>query len=123
MIDAPFVGQAEESRGLCEIGDLARVEADDAGAGGVDGDRIRAHRDEAHVARPSHDRPVTLHGRDRIDDRQMRPDGRVEIEDRVRDPFDVQHGLRPAVHGAGHRAEQVLHAARDSGPVMGLQLR
>ena len=38
-------------------------------------------------------------------------------------PCCVQHVLRPAVHRAGHDAEQVLHRAGHAGPVVGLQLR
>ena len=39
------------------------------------------------------------------------------------DAANVQQVLRPAVDGSGHRAEQILHAARHAGPMMRLQLR
>ena len=51
------------------------------------------------------------------------PDGCVQVDDGVRDAVDVQQVLRPAIHGAWHDAEEVLHARGETGPVVGLQLR
>ena len=41
----------------------------------------------------------------------------------LRNASHVQDVFRPSVHGAGHDAEEVLHAARHPRPVMRLQLR
>ena len=85
LIDAPLVEVPEEpARGL-EVGKLRRVEAEHAGARGIRGDQIAAHREHAEAARRAHDWPVAFHADDAVDDREARPDRRHEIDDGIVD--------------------------------------
>ncbi len=52
------------------------------GAGCVDGGQVRPHHQYARPPRRAHDRPVAFHPDDPVDDRQVRPNGRVDVEDR-----------------------------------------
>ena len=123
LIDALGVDVAEVvSRGL-EVHDFGRIDPDDARTRGVHGRKIGAHGEKAQRPRLPHDGSVALHPDDRIDDRETRPQGGREVENRRVDAMDVQHIFRPAVHGAGHHAEEILHTAGHPGPVMSLELR
>src|SRR6476646_8462286 len=109
--DATRVRYTEEVGGLNEIVDLARIQADDPRAGGVQRHEVLTHGDETEGPRGSHDWPVDFHRRHGVDNRELRPYGGDEVDDRVRDAVRVQDVLRPAVDGPRNGSKQILHAA------------
>ena len=52
----------------------------------------------------------------------MDRNGGAQIEDALLNALPVENVLWPSVSRARHYAEHVLHAERDAGPVMGLDL-
>ncbi len=123
LADVPLGDRPEPAGRRGEVGDPPGVDLHETRRRGVDGRQVRAHDQDARGPRGAHDRAVPLHAGDPVDDRQVRGHGRVDVEDRLRDPLAMEDVLRPAVADAGHHAEEVLHRARDPGPVVRLELR
>src|SRR5262245_594198 len=69
------------------------------------------------------ERAVAFHCDDRVSDHELRTDRGTNVENACVNAGPVDDVLRPAVTGPGHNAKHVLHAERDTGPVVGLHLR
>src|SRR6267378_4612174 len=66
---------------------------------------------------------ITLHCDDAVCDDELRPNRRANVENAFVDSSPVKDILRPAVAAARNNAKHVLHAERDSGPMMRFHFR
>ncbi len=63
-------------------------------------------------------RPVALHRDHPIRDNEVDRRCGADVENAAMDPLPVEKVLRPAILAPRHNAEHVLHAERDSGPMV-----
>src|SRR5262249_48109295 len=75
LFDMPLLNRPQHAGGVPQILDAVRVEAHEAGTGGIDGRQVCPHDNKVRGLWRSHDRSVPLHPDDSVDDRQMWPDG------------------------------------------------
>ena len=66
--------------------------------------------------------PIPLHAHNPIHDGQVRPQGRIDIQNGGLYSGGMQQILRPAVIDSGHNAEHVLQREGNPGQMMGLEL-
>ena len=99
-----------------------RVEPHEPGGRRVGGQGEGAQDQGADRLGLSHDRAVSLHADDSVDDAVVDLDRPGQIQDGPFNPPDVEQVLGPAVVDSRQNAEEVLQAQGDPDPMMGFHL-
>jgi hypothetical protein len=104
------------------MADPCRVDAYEAAARGVGGNRVIREDETAEALHGTMQRPVAFHRLDSVGDHEVNRDRGGQLDDGILYALPVQHVFGPAVDRSRHDAEQVLQTQRDAGPVMRFDL-
>src|SRR5271157_4149095 len=74
LCDMDLGDGTEAARGTGEVSNPPRVDAHQAGASGVNGGQVGAHDQDPGSSRRAHDRAVSFHADDAVDDGQVGAD-------------------------------------------------
>ena len=86
----------------------------------VRGDGIIAQQNGVQHFCGTVERSVAFHYDDAVRDDKVRTDGSADIQNAFVNSDPMKDVLRPAIARSRHNAKHVLHAERDTGPVMAL---
>src|SRR5208337_3698189 len=113
---------AQESRTLADVRDSSGVESHQLRTGCISSNRIVGEHDLLQETSGAVEWPVSFHCHDAVRDNEVDRNGGAQIEDALLNALPVEDVLRPSISRTRHYAKHVLHAERDAGPVVGLDL-
>src|SRR5271166_730916 len=123
LVDECRRSVAQESRALADVHDSSGFEPHEPCAGCVGSNRvIRKHNLSQRTSRAV-EWPVSFHRYDAVSDNEVDRKGGAQIEDAFLNALPVENILRPSISRTRHYAKHVLHAERDTRPVMCFYLR
>src|ERR1035441_5600868 len=102
--------------------DSVGFESHQPGTGRVGGYRSGGEHDLPQETSGAVEWPVSFQGHDAVRDNEVDRNGGAQIEDAFLNALPVEDVLRPSISRTRHYAKHVLHAERDAGPVVGLDL-
>src|SRR6516165_7500286 len=114
---------AEEARSTIKMPNKAWVEAHQSRTHEVRCDWIIGENDFAEVPMSSVYGSIALHGNYAIRNHELDRHRCADVENAAMNSLPMENILRPAILVPRHDSEHVLHAERNSSPMMGLDLR
>src|ERR1017187_4389269 len=113
---------SEELCSANEIPDTIWISTHQARTREIRGYGIVGKDDLSEMPMGSVQRPVALHRDHPIRDNEVDRHRGADVENAAMDPLPVEKVFRPAILTPRHNAEHVLHAERDSGPMVRFDL-
>jgi hypothetical protein len=102
--------------------DTVWIETHQARTREIRGDWIVGKNDLPEMPVSSVQRPVAFHRDHPIRDNEVDRRRGADVENAAMDPLPVEKVFRPAILAPRHNAKHVLHAERDSGPMVRFDL-
>src|SRR5664280_2022340 len=122
LVDECRRSVAQESRTLADVPDSFGFEPHKPCAGCVGFNRVIRKHNLTQRPRRAVERSVSFHCHDAVRNNEVDRNGGAQIEDAFLNALPVEDVLRPSISRTRHYAKHVLHAERDAGPVVGLDL-
>src|SRR5664280_2205263 len=113
----------KESRSFAKVHDPVGAKPHQPRAGCIASHRIVRKHNLSQRTRVAVKGPVSFHRHDAVRDNEVDRNGGAQIEDAFLNALPVEDVLRPSISRTRYYAKHVLHAERDAGPVVGLDLR